>query len=407
MNDQKSPPDLNKIGFFIELPPKRREFLLSKLKKQDFSAGEDIIRAGRSGYFLGIIENGEITLKNGADLPLTATSGQIFGSEMLLEGKPSQFTISARTDTTIWILDRKDWQAPSPSKSLKSISTEFIQLNKKAWITLVAVLTLLVVALTLGPTLFERANNTLPGRFVENGRYDLAERYLDYAVRLKPESADLYGKLGDIHALQGKNGEAIEAYEQALILDDYLPWIHNNLGVILLEEGQIDLSLEEFKAAIELNPIHTAAYRNLGIAYYSQEKWGKAAEAFQKALEIDFTLMEAKAAWAGLILNESRLVEARLVWEDVLLADPRHPLALQGLGVVSLLEDDPALAMLYFDAAKYLAPDDIAMHLYIGMALEALAKPAEAAVEYQIVIDQGSDPDLISLADTLLEILLE
>ena len=95
---------------------------------------------------------------------------------------------------------------------------------------------------------------------------------------------------------------------------------------------------------------------------------------------MDFTLLETKAAWAGLILNERRLVEARLVWEDVLLADPRHPLALQGLGVVSLLEEDPILAMLYFDAAQYLNPDDIAMHLYIGLALEALDRPLDAVL---------------------------
>jgi len=108
-----------------------------------------------------------------------------------------------------------------------------------------------------------------------------------------------------------------------------------------------------------------------------------------------------------LILNERRLVEARLVWEDVLRADPRHALALQGLGVVSLLEEDPGVAMLYFDAAQYLDPDDINMHLYIGMALAAMERPSEAADQYHYVIARGSDPDLISLADTLLEIVLE
>ncbi|RLD97606.1 MAG: hypothetical protein DRJ13_12045, partial [Bacteroidetes bacterium] len=82
-------------------------------------------------------------------------------------------------------------------------------------------------------------------------------------------------------------------------------------------------------------------------------------------------------------------------------------LALQGLGVVSLLEEDPGVAMLYFDAAQYLDPGNINMHLYIGMALEALDRSSEAAEEYQYILETGSDPDLISLADTLLEVVLE
>jgi len=170
---------------------------------------------------------------------------------------------------------------------------------------------------------------------------------------------------------------------------------------------QTGLAIERFQTAIELNPLHTAAYRNLGNAYYAQGDWDDAEAAYQDALELDFTLSEIKATWAGLILNESRLVEARLVWEDVLRGDPRHALALQGLGVVSLLEEDPGVAMLYFDAAQYLDPGNINMHLYIGMALEALDRPSEAAEEYQYILETGSDPDLISLADTLLEVVLD
>ncbi len=407
MNNQKSLPDLNKIRFFIELPRKRREFLASQLKRQEFSAGEQIIRAGRSGKFLGIIESGEIRLKNGAEDPLSVSSGQIFGTEMLLEGKPSDFTITANTDTAIWILNRSDWQAPSPAKSSLRAIPELLQVSKAVWITLIVTLSLAVAAFTLGPTLFARANATLPNWLVENDRIELAEDYLLFAVRLQPDSAQLYGNLGDILALQGKGQEAIEAYEDALTRDEYLPWIHNNLGVLLLEGNQSKLAVEEFQAAIELDPLNTAGYRNLGNAYYALEKWDLAADAYQKALELDFTLLETKAAWAGLVLNERRLVEARLVWEDVLLSDPRHPLALQGLGVVSLLEQDPILAMLYFDAARYLNPDDIAMHLYIGLALEALDRPADAVSEYRYVIEKGSDPELISLADTLLEVVLE
>jgi len=404
MDKQKSPPDLKKIGLFKELPAKRLDFLASKLKKQGFAPGEQIIRAGRSGHFLGIIDSGEVILEMGPGQSLTARSGQIFGSEMLLDKKPSEFTITAHTDTVIWVLNRDDWQAPSPPRPKYR---PILQVKKAVWVTLVIILALAVSLLTLGPSLLDWANNTLPDRLIEKGKVDQAENYLQFAVRLQPDSPRLYGMLGDILALQGKDQNAIEVYEQALLLDEYLPWIHNNLGVVLMGGDQIELALEHFQSAIELNPFHTAAYRNLGNAYYAQGDWDEAAAVYLEALELDFTLSEIKAAWAGLILNESRLVEARLVWEDVLRQDPRHALALQGLGVVSLLEEDPGVAMLYFDAAQYLDPGDINMHLYIGMALAALDRPSEAAQEYQYVLETGSDPELINLADTLLEVVLE
>lgn len=404
MKNQLSTPDLTNIGVFKELPAGRLEFLASKLKKQAFAPGEQIIRAGRSGHFLGVIESGEVTMEMVGGQSLTAHSGQVFGSEMLLEGKPSEFTITAQTETIIWILNRSDWQAPSPPRP-KSRPT--LYLKKAVWVTLITALALTVSVFTLGPSFLDWANNTIPNRLVENDRADRAEKYLRLAVRLQPGSPRLYGMLGDILALQEKDQDAITMYEKALILDEYLPWIHNNLGVVLMRGNEMELAVEHFRSAIELNPLNTTPYRNLGNAFYTQQDWDDAAAAYQEALELDFTLSETKAAWAGLILNENRLVEARLVWEDVLREDPRHALALQGLGLVSLLEEDPGVAMLYFDAAQYLDPEDISLHLYIGMALEAMDKPSEAAAQYQYVIARGSDPDLISLADTLLEVVLE
>jgi len=356
---------------------------------------------------MGVVESGQLTLENPDSQTRTLTKGQHFGSEMLLYEKPSSFTITSLTDTVTWILNRSDWISPSPPSPPRIIHTGRSRLLKASLTLLVTISALAVVLFTLGPTLLEYGNKTLPDRFIEAERPDLAENYLRYAIRLQPESAEVYGFLADILAAQDKSPEAIETYQQAISLDEYLPWIHNNLGVLYLEQGKASLAADHFQKAVDLNPLNTDTYRNLGNAYYTQEQWNKAADAYQNALELDFTLLDIKAAWAGLILSESRLVEARLVWEDVLLGNPRHHLALQGLGVISLLEDDPALSMMYLDAAQYIDPEDLTTRLYMGMALEALNKPAEAAAAYKYIVDMGADPELFSLADTLLEILQE
>jgi tetratricopeptide (TPR) repeat protein len=253
----------------------------------------------------------------------------------------------------------------------------------------------------------DRTTTTLPKRLADSGRIAWADWYLRVITSWQPDSALNFGYLGDILVLEGKDQEAIEAYQKALELDEYLPWIHNNLGVLLLEDDQPEVAEEHFQQAIDLSPQNVTAFVNLGSAYYAQEEWEAAAAAYGIALDLDFSLQDTKAAWAGLILSESRLVEARLVWEYVLLENPRHPLALQGLGVVSLLEGDPTLAMMYLDAAHYLQPDNPALYLYMGMALEELEKYSDAADAYQFAVKNGRNSDLVSLAGALLEVVLE
>ena len=403
----KNPDLFNQNNFLAGLPLRRQSFLASKMVRVEFTPGAHIIQQGQPGHFLGFIERGQVLQENGKTRSRVLTAGDHFGSEMLRFGKDSSYTLTAQTRTTLLILNRADWLTPSSSLKSRASTFRLPELSRSAMISLLAVIISAMVIMILGPNLLDHANNTLPEQFLDRGRPDLAERYLQFAIGLEPESARLYGDLADILISQSKNQEAIEAYQEALKLDEYLPWIHNNLGVLLLEQDFYALAAEHFQLALELDPENTAVYQNLGNAYYAQDQWKATANAYQKALELDFTLLNTKAAWAGLILYEHRMVEARLVWEDVLITDPRHPLALQGLGVVSLLEGDPALAMMYFDAANYLDPDDPTLHLYTGMALKELDRPQEAAKEFQLILTLDAEPELEELAAVLLEVVLE
>ena len=407
MKDVMTVPELMNNDLFKEMPKKRRRYLESKLKRVEFSAGTQVIKKGRSGQFLGILERGRVMQENGRSHTRSLKSGQSFGSEMLRYGKPSAATITTQTETILWVLNRSDWLAPSSPPQPRTSDTGKPRSKKAGRITLITTLILATVMLTLGPTLLEYANNSVPNLMVESGRPGLAEGYLEFVIQLQPESARLQGKLGDNLALQGKEQEAIEAYQQAITLDEYLPWIHNNLGVLLLKNAEADMAADHFLKSLNLDPENIDTYRNLGNAYYALGEWGAAANAYQQGLELDSTLLEIKAEWAGMILYNNQLEEARDAWEEVLLEKPRHQLALQGLGVISLLEKDPTLALIYLDAARYIDPEDLTTRLYIGLAQEALDRPEEAAAEYQFVMDKGSEPELFSLADTLLEVVQE
>ena len=407
MDAVKTLPDLGSNGFFGQLPEKRRNFLASRLKRIEFPPGTQIIKKGRSGHFWGFLESGSLLIENGRSQTRTLRSGEYFGDEMLQHGKPSEFTVTSQTDAVVWVLNRTDWQTPIPSSEPGKGIFAKPWLGKRGWISLILVLSFTLAVFTLGPSLLEYSNNILPMRFVEAGRPELAESYLRNILHIQPGSALVYGELGDILALQEKENEAIEAYQQALSLDEYLPWIHNNLGVLLLENGEADLAIDHFLKAINLDSQYTETYRNLGNAYFALGDWIAAANAYQGALDLDSDHLEAKADWAGPNLYGSQLDDARIAWEEVLLEKPRHLKALQGLGVISLLDEDPEQAYLYLDAARFIEPDNLNTRLYLGMVLEALNMPAEAAAEYKFVLDVGSDPELSRLADIFLEVVEE
>ncbi len=395
-----------KTDFFSGLPAKRRRFLESSLKVVAYAAGDRIISRGRSGQFLGIVESGEIKLENAQDQTRTLRAGEYFGTEMLQDGKPSLHTAIAQTDTIMRILDRSVWMAPSQTSSPVIIEADSSSRKKTGWV-LVALSILMVVSFTLGPVLMDTANNSIPDLLVETGRPELAEKYLRFILSWQPGTARIYGNLGDILVQLGQDQEAIEIYRQAISMDEYLPWIHNNLGVLLLKGDAAEQAIDHFLKALNLNPQNVEAYRNLGHAYFALGQWQAAANAYQYALDLDPTLMDLRADWAGINLYDKQLERARLAWEEVLLDDPRHLIALQGLGVISLLEENPTRALIYLDAALFIDPLDPNTHLYLGLVLEALGKPAEAAAEYKYILDNGSDQELYNLADALLGVVMD
>ena len=48
-------------------------------------------------------------------------------------------------------------------------------------------------------------------------------------------------------------------------------------------------------------------------------------------------------------------------------------------------------------------PQDQITRLYIGLALQALERPSEAAAEFEYVVEKGSDPELRELSITYLQ----
>jgi tetratricopeptide (TPR) repeat protein len=120
-----------------------------------------------------------------------------------------------------------------------------------------------------------------------------------------PSSIFLNNVLAECHAKIGDDIKAIKCYQTTLdlippidgngISKEYLPNIHNNLGVSLKSAGFLDLSERSLQKAIELDPKSSSAYNNYGNLLSDQAKVAEAQKSFLKAIELDST--NYKAYW--------------------------------------------------------------------------------------------------------------
>jgi Flp pilus assembly protein TadD len=80
---------------------------------------------------------------------------------------------------------------------------------------------------------------------VKQGRNDEAIRAYQRALALRPNSAEAYNKLGDAHYYAGRFNQAIDAYKQAARLRPDQPEAYYNLGLAYLEIGDRESAIAQ------------------------------------------------------------------------------------------------------------------------------------------------------------------
>lgn len=72
---------------------------------------------------------------------------------------------------------------------------------------------------------------------------------------------------GSAIKLEGRQTEAIAAYERALALNPFHGESMYNLGVAAMEKGNLDRAIFMYESAIRVLPNCAEAHNNLGVVY--------------------------------------------------------------------------------------------------------------------------------------------
>ena len=74
------------------------------------------------------------------------------------------------------------------------------------------------------------------------------------AIELDPTYAEAYAYLAEAYADAQRWGDAVEAAQTALQLDDHSVDVHRNYGYVLEVQGNYWMAVEEYERALEIHP---------------------------------------------------------------------------------------------------------------------------------------------------------
>lgn len=121
----------------------------------------------------------------------------------------------------------------------------------------------------------------------ENGNPQQAEKFYNEVIKRDPNDAKVHNNLGIIYLRQGKNDEAISAFQRAINIESEDALYHSNLGRAYEAEEKYADAVSEFRRAIELDPRVAWLYSVLGSMYAGLRQFDNAIVALQRAIELD------------------------------------------------------------------------------------------------------------------------
>ena len=159
-------------------------------------------------------------------------------------------------------------------------------------------------ALSLNPNHAEMQNN-LGIIFGQQGKLDQAKTCFEKAIAGKKDFAQAYYNLGIILNGEEQFAQAITCYQKALSITPNYADAYNNLGNALSGQNKFSEAIINYQKAVALNPNYAEAHNNLGVAFKKQGQITEAMAYFQQAIDLKGNYTDAENNLA-VTLNEQR-----------------------------------------------------------------------------------------------------
>jgi len=122
---------------------------------------------------------------------------------------------------------------------------------------------------------------------IQKQQYPQAAKTLEKVLELKPDLAQVHGKLGSVYAAMGNKKKAQEHLEAVARFDPNEPYGESMLGWLAYLDNKHDEAVQHYLLAEEMEPRNSKVKYNRGLALLGLQRWEEAGSAFGKVIELD------------------------------------------------------------------------------------------------------------------------
>ena len=219
----------------------------------------------------------------------------------------------------------------------------------------------------------------------QKGELESALVILDLGIKLTPKSPRCYYLLGEVWREKKEYDLAILAYSRAIELTQDNHLFHEKLGDVWQEMGKLDVAISCYEKAIEINPNLFWGYYSLGNIYTKQQKWDEAIAAYDKATIINPKFHQLYFYLGNAFLHKVQHDQAINAYLTAIKLKPEHPwfsnYSTLWKFLVSQGQLQPILK-LYQNATK-LNPNSVLCYVNLGEILTEIGNIDAAITYYQ------------------------
>lgn len=239
----------------------------------------------------------------------------------------------------------------------------------------------------------------------EQKRYSEAIQIWRQLVKLDPENADLFVRIGDAYMDLEQYAEASEEYRTAVSISPNYAFAHNKLGMSYANRGLDAKAVASYENAIEIDPIFIEAYVNLGISLDQIGMFEGARVAYESALRIAPNDADAYHNVAVSLAWQGRGREADSMYRKVIeLGDGMETVALtyKNLAKHAEIDGHPYEAIAALRRSIEICPENAETYYDLGRIYSASGNKAEALVCFGKALELSTSDTLTTLLHRLI-----
>ena len=239
----------------------------------------------------------------------------------------------------------------------------------------------------------------------QNGQHIDAEKLAQSLTERFPTHQFGWTVLGALFGQSGRNSEALNANQTAVVLSPQDATAHYNLGITLQELARLHEAEASLRQAIVLKPDFAEAYSNLGSTLNELGKYAEAESSCRKSILLKPDYAEAYSN-LGITLKElGRLDEAATICTQAVAFKADSAVAHYNLGITlhELCRFDEAISA--YVQAITLKPDLTEAIVHLGIAIKNLRFKTSDRKLYPILINLLTVGNAIRPADVACSIL--